>query len=205
MLYTIVYHKFTMVHTIDIRVGRAVKQRRQELGLTLRGLAARSNVSPSMISAIERGRKSPTVSILSMLARAMTLPVSALFGAGDNAPRMYVTRGGNPEATSTKGKAPCRVTLSAAIPGSTLEFVQYTVPAGALAGPFAGHGRGVIEHVHLAKGSLRVVCGDDEVLLEAGDSCSCYTDVPHAFDNRQSKAAALLYVVAEPPIAGSRR
>jgi mannose-6-phosphate isomerase-like protein (cupin superfamily) len=165
----------------------------------------RSSVSASMISAIERGTKSPTVSILSKLAAAMAVPISALVdGTHQTTPRIVVRRARLTTGTS-KSKAPRRVTLNPAVHGSNLEFLRYTVPPRVLAGPFAGHTRGTIEHIHLARGQLRIVCGEDQVLLEAGDSCSCHTDVPHAFDNRQGKAEALLYIVTEPPLANPQR
>jgi transcriptional regulator with XRE-family HTH domain len=188
---------------IDIRVGDAVRRRRQELGLALRPLASKSEVSASMISEIERGAKSPTVSTLCRLADAMGVPVSALIEAGRQAPP------GIRVARWTKAKVPARkstprLDLTPAIPGSNLEFLHYTVPPRAVAGPFAAHPRGTIEHVHLLKGALRVVCGDDEVSLTAGDTCSCYTDVPHSFDNRKSGAHASLFVVVEPALDNRR-
>ena len=180
---------------LDAAIGRAVKQRRQELGWSVRSLAARSAVSASMISAIERAAKSPTVSTLGLLARAMALPPSSLLDAGQRTiTRIHVKR---LRSTSRRSAARDRVALNAAIPGSHVGFLRLTVPPRALAGPFAGHARGTIEHVHLAKGRLRVVCGEEEVVLDAGDSCSCYTDVPHSFDNRESKSEAMLYVVVE--------
>ena len=60
------------------RLGRAVKARREELKLTLRALASQSGISSSMISDIERGEKSPTISTLSILARALGTPLSVL-------------------------------------------------------------------------------------------------------------------------------
>ena len=35
--------------------------------------------------------------------------------------------------------------------------------------------------------------------LEAGDSCTCYADAVHRFDNSGGKIEALIYVVVEQP------
>ena len=61
----------TLEDEVSLRMGRAVKQRREAAGFSLRMLAARSGISSSMISDIERGTKSPTVSTMLRLADAL--------------------------------------------------------------------------------------------------------------------------------------
>ena len=61
----------TLEDEISRRVGRTVKQQRNAAALSLRELAARSGISSSMISDIERGTKSPTVTTLVRLAQAL--------------------------------------------------------------------------------------------------------------------------------------
>jgi transcriptional regulator with XRE-family HTH domain len=68
----------TIADKMAKQVALAIKRRREQQGLTLRMLASRSAVSPSMISDVERGAKSPTLSTLSALAEALGVPVSAL-------------------------------------------------------------------------------------------------------------------------------
>jgi mannose-6-phosphate isomerase-like protein (cupin superfamily) len=77
--------------------------------------------------------------------------------------------------------------------------MRYAVPPHTIAGPFAAHAKGTIEHMHLAEGRLRVAFGTDEATLEAGDSCSCLAEAPHYFDNRDSGTEAVVYIVIEPP------
>ena len=183
-------------NSVDARVAEAVRRRRRNMGWVLRSLASRSGVSASMISEIERGTKSPTVSTLGKLADAMGVSVTALLGDGQPVPsRIRVTRWRDTKRSARKSMP--RIDLSPGIPGSKLEFVHYTVAPKRIAGPFAAHSPGTIEHVHLLQGALRVTCGDDELSLAAGDTCSCYTDVPHSFDNRKGAVDAVLFVVAE--------
>jgi transcriptional regulator with XRE-family HTH domain len=75
------------------QVAAAVKDRREQLGMTLRALASKSGVSSSMISEIERGAKSPTISTLSALAQALGVPISALVeGTAPTTGRIQVVR-----------------------------------------------------------------------------------------------------------------
>lgn len=65
-------------HTPDSLIPRRLREERMQRGLTLEQLAALAGVSRAMISKIERGQSSPTAVLLSRLADAMGLSLSAL-------------------------------------------------------------------------------------------------------------------------------
>jgi transcriptional regulator with XRE-family HTH domain len=181
-------------------VAQAVRGRREQLGLSLRALASKSGVSSSMISDIERGTKSPTISTLSALAQALGVPLSALVeSAAFPAPRIHVVRASESPAFIDPSSGARRYHLGLALGGSKVEFLRYAVPSHVTAGPFAPHARGTIEHMYLAAGSIRATFGADTVTLEAGDSCTCLADMPHHFDNREGEVEALIYIVVERP------
>jgi transcriptional regulator with XRE-family HTH domain len=189
-----------MTDNITAFVAEAVRERREQLGLTLRALASKSGVSSSMISDIERGTKSPTVSTLAALAGALGVPISALVDrAAHPAARIHTVRAAeSPEFVDPTSGAR-RKSFGPALAGSKMEFLRYAVPSHAIAGQFAPHAAGTIEHMHLVAGRICVKFGTDTVVLEAGDSCSCLADAPHSFDNRESEAEALIYIIVERP------
>lgn len=182
------------------RVAEAIKARRNQLGLTLRALASRSGVSPSMISDVERGAKSPTIATLSALAEAMEIPVSALVESPARpSGRIHVVRASERSEVVHPGSGARRDTYKPTFAASKVELTRYVVPAHTEAGPFAAHATGTIEHMYLAAGRLRAVFGSDAALLETGDCCTCVADAPHFFDNRENGVEALIYVVVERP------
>jgi transcriptional regulator with XRE-family HTH domain len=182
------------------QVASAVKDRREQLGLTLRALASRSGVSSSMISEIERGAKSPTISILSALAQALGVTISALVeGATPATRRIQVVRASEQSELVDPVNCARRKSYRPPLRGSKVEFIRYVLPSKKIAGPFAARPEGTIEHMHVAAGNVRVVFGTDAVDLKTGDSCSCLADMPHHFDTRESKRAALIYIVVEQP------
>lgn len=65
-------------------LGRRIRDRRAAASLTLDQLAARAEVDPAELEAVEAGRRDPAFTTLCRLARALGLPVAALF---DDAPR----------------------------------------------------------------------------------------------------------------------
>ena len=190
----------TIADNVTVQVAQAIKHRREQLGLTLRALAARSGVSSSMISEVERGTKSPTIATLSALAQALGLPISALVDSpAKPAGRIHVVRSAERVEFIDPKSGARRDSFGPALPGSRVEFLRYVIPPRTVAGPFAPHAGGTIEHMHLAKGRMRAVFGADEVMLEAGDSCACVADTPHHFDNSKGKVEALIYLVVERP------
>ena len=185
----------TLEDDVSLRMGRAVKQRREAAGFSLRILAARSGISSSMISDIERGTKSPTVTTVVRLARALGVTAAALVDGGTGlAPRIRVLRRGD----GAGGEHPARwKSLGPAAPGSRIDFVRYQIPPSTVLGPAAAHAPGTVEHMHVATGIVRVTVGDETAELAAGDSCSCRTDVPHTVENPDPSAEALIYLIVE--------
>ena len=188
----------TIADKIAAEVGRAVKARREGLGFTLRALAARSGVSSSTISDIERGTKSPTISTLSLLADSLGVPISALLGTESPAAgRIHVVRGSERRAIVDRATGARRESFGPRQAGSKVEFLRYVMPPHTTAGPFAAHAQGTIEYMHVSAGAVQVVFGDDTVRLEAGDSCTCRADAPHLFDNAHGAVEAVIYLVIE--------
>jgi transcriptional regulator with XRE-family HTH domain len=185
----------TLEDEIILRVGRAVKQQREAVGFSLRMLAARSGVSASMISDIERGAKSPTVTTVVRLAQVLGVSVAALIDGGTGlSPRIRVLRRGE----GVGGEHPARwESLGPATPGGRIDFLRYQIPPSTALGPAAAHTPGTVEHIHVATGTVRVTVGDETAELSEGDSCSCRTDAPHGVENPDPSAEALIYLIVE--------
>jgi quercetin dioxygenase-like cupin family protein len=151
-----------------------------------------------MISDIERGAKSPTVATLAVLAAALEVPVSSLVDtATPTSGRIRVVRGSERHSVIDPATGATRQNFGPAITGSKVEFLRYMVPPRTTVGPFTAHAKGTIEHVHVAAGALGVAVGGETVKLAAGDSCSCYADASHFFDNADGDVEALVYLVVE--------
>ena len=62
----------------DLNVGPRVRALREAMDLSLRDLAGRSGVSAQMLSQVERGETSPTLSVASRIATGLELTLSQL-------------------------------------------------------------------------------------------------------------------------------
>src|SRR5581483_10456782 len=69
--------------SVEEDVGRRLRARREEHGLSLRELARRLGISPSAISQIETGKSRPSVSTLYAIVSELGMSLDELF-AGTN-------------------------------------------------------------------------------------------------------------------------
>jgi transcriptional regulator with XRE-family HTH domain len=185
----------TIGDEISRRTGRAIKRQREAARFSLRMLAARSGVSSSMISDIERGTKSPTVTTVVRLAEALGVSAAAIVDGGAGlTPRIRVLRRGEGAGGENAARWD---SLGPAAPGSRIDFVRYQIPPSTVLGPAPAHAPGTVEHMHVASGTVRVTVDDETAELYAGDSCSCRTDAPHGVENPDPSVEALIYLIVE--------
>lgn len=65
--------------TVEQAVGRHLRDKRENFGLSVDDLSARSGVLPEMITAIERGRQRASMTTLISLCAALDLRLADLF------------------------------------------------------------------------------------------------------------------------------
>lgn len=60
---------------VDSLVGQKLKQRRDELNLSLRALAAQTDLSAAFLSQIECGKSNPSLQSLQRIAKTLGVPL----------------------------------------------------------------------------------------------------------------------------------
>ena len=58
----------------NIDIGKKIEKQRKEKGLTSKELAKMAEITPSMLSQIERGSANPSIQTLKVLAKALDVP-----------------------------------------------------------------------------------------------------------------------------------
>jgi XRE family transcriptional regulator, regulator of sulfur utilization len=172
------------------------------MDLSLRDLAERSGVSAPMLSQVERGETSPTLSVAERIATGLELSLSQLLrldeGNGVSVVRASERRRGG----SARGHRYGIVTPPN--PGQRAEVSEHVLSGGAATGgpddpPI--HEPGARETAVVLEGSLRLLCDGDAHDLATGDAVTFDADLPHHFENPGKREARFLAVVA----AGLRR
>jgi transcriptional regulator with XRE-family HTH domain len=162
-------------------LGERIRAERTRQRLSLEALAERSGVSRSMLSAVERGEKTPTVLVLHRIADGLGSKVSRLLGEERAASVVVLRRNEQSVARGPAGWE--RLTLSPDLPGVEFEFMRTTIPPGVDVGEFPPHPAGTRAYIAVERGRLRLTVAGMRYDLAAGDSISYAADVRHAFGN----------------------
>jgi transcriptional regulator with XRE-family HTH domain len=170
-----------------------VQRLRGDRGLTLAALAERCSVSVSMLSAVERAEKAPTVLVLARIAEGLDVPLVALLE--DDSDRRLVVRRRAAQERAVHATGWERVVVSPVVAGVNFELVRVTLPAGCDAGTFPAYARGSHEYVAVERGTLRLTVEGKVTDLAEGDSAYFEADQVHEFANTTDEPCSY-YVAA---------
>jgi transcriptional regulator with XRE-family HTH domain len=181
--------------------GTRIRRLREAMDLSLRDLTERSGVSAPMLSQVERGETSPTLSIAERIAGGLELSLSQLLRL-DETDGVSVVRAN--ERRRGGGPRHRYEVLTPPLPGLRAEVSLHRLAAGASTAepddpPM--HEPGSRETAVVVGGHVRFVCGGRADDLASGDSVTFDADLPHHFENPGPDEASFYAVVA----AGLRR
>jgi transcriptional regulator with XRE-family HTH domain len=185
-----------------IEAGQRVRALREGMGLSLRDLADRSGVSAPMLSQVERGETSPTLTVATKIASGLELSLSQLLRLDEGEGFSVVRAGGRRRGGGARGHRYEVVTPP--LPGQRAEVSMHVLAPGASTGgpddpPM--HEAGARETAVVTGGRLRLICDGAAYDLEEGDAITFDADLPHHFENPDGDEARFFAVVA----AGLRR
>ena len=184
-------------------IGTRVKALREAADLSLRDMSERSGVSAPMLSQVERGETSPTLTVAARIASGLDLTLSQLLRL-DEGGTVTIVRAGGRQRGGNKRRGHSFEVLTSAQPGQRSELSLHTLgPAGATGAPDDPpiHEAGSRETALVQEGRVVLVCDGQRHELEAGDCVTFDADLPHHFENPTDAEAVFLAVVS----AGLRR
>jgi transcriptional regulator with XRE-family HTH domain len=152
----------------DDRIRRRLRGLREQRGLSLDAVAAAADMSPSTLSRLETGKRRLAVDHLAPLARALGASVDELLAPAPRAdPRV---RG---RARTVDGM---RVVPLSGGDGGGPRAYHLTIPERGAPDPRTHEGH---EWLYVLRGRLRLVLGDDDLVLEPGEAAEFSTWTPH--------------------------
>jgi XRE family transcriptional regulator, regulator of sulfur utilization len=184
-------------------IGARVKALREASGLSLRDLTERSGVSAPMLSQVERGETSPTLTVAARIAAGLDLRLSQLLRL-DEGDSVTIVRARQRQRGGNKKRGHGFEVLTSSQPGQRAELSRHTLAPGGATGAADDppmHEPGSRESALVERGSVVLVCDGQRHELGEGDCVTFDADLPHHFENPTVHEAAFLAVVA----AGLRR
>ena len=179
------------VHT----VGKEIKRLRKLRELTLEQLASASGVSAGLLSQVERGQGNPSFNTLVQVAHALGIPVARLV-AGEQLSSPVVRRDERRQLSLGDGKLVLAEMLTPRL-DSALEAIRIVTEPGYSSQdtPFVHDGE---EFGIVLEGTHAVNVGGVHYVLQAGDSISYSSTIPHWYENPGDVTSVSLWVVTPP-------
>lgn len=155
-------------------VGPRLRELRRRNGTTLAALSELTGIPVSTLSRLESGQRKPSLELLLPLAKAHQVPLDELVNAPETGdPRVYArpfTRNGQTVIPLTRK------------PGGLQAFKQILAgrPADREPDPRTHEG---YHWLYVLNGKLRLILGDRDMVLTAGEVAEFDTHLPHWFGN----------------------
>jgi transcriptional regulator with XRE-family HTH domain len=170
------------------KIGGRLRQERERRGISLRELARRVGVSPSLVSQIELDRVNPSVSTLYALVTELGMTMSDVFGDAVQPPARVLPAPRDVDGPATRPDTRPVINLASGVRWERLtphsdpdvEFLHVVYPVGAESCPadaLVTHGGR--EYGYVTSGTLGVRVGFDEYELGPGASIAFDSSSPH--------------------------
>ena len=171
--------KLTASEVCDV-VGASVRALRLEIGLSMEKLADEAGLSLGMLSKIENGQTSPSISTLTALANAANVPLTSFFrGLDEERDAVIVPAGkGLTIAHEGSGKGRKYQDLGALRgPLRHIEPVLVTITRPDEVFPLFQHAG--IEYIFIVEGTVEYSYGSNRYVMRKGDTMHLHGEVPH--------------------------
>jgi transcriptional regulator with XRE-family HTH domain len=175
-------------HTTDLgttldQVGPRLQALRARRGFTLAEVATATEISKSTLSRLETGQRRPSLELLLPLARMYRVSLDDLVGAPET---------GDPRVRLRPRRVNGRTVVALTRQPGERHAWKILVPRGASEPKLTAHDGS--SWMYVLTGRIRLVVGDRDVILEAGEVAEFDTRTPHWFGADGEQDAEVLTI-----------
>jgi transcriptional regulator with XRE-family HTH domain len=186
---------------LEVAIGREVRAYRRQQEITVAELAGITGLSIGMLSKIENGNTSPSLTTLQTLANALSVPITSFFRRFEETRQAVHTKSGEGVETDREGtRANHQYNLLGHI-GSNASGVivePYLITLTAKSDVFQTFQHGGIETIYMLEGEVDYRHGDDVHALKPGDTLFFDADAPHGPEKLVKLPARYLSIISYP-------
>jgi transcriptional regulator with XRE-family HTH domain len=167
-------------------VGPRLRTVREQRGITLTDVAQRTGISKSTLSRLENGQRRPSLELLLPLAQIYRVPLDDLVGAPEV---------GDPRIRLKPRRVHGRTVLPLTRPGGVQAW-KIVIPASqSTPAPRTHDG---YEWLYVLTGRMRLILGDQDLVLGVGEAAEFDTQLPHWFGSTGDGPAEVLSIFGRP-------
>jgi transcriptional regulator with XRE-family HTH domain len=186
---------------LEVAIGREVRAFRRQQEITVAELAQITGLSIGMLSKIENGNTSPSLTTLQLLANALSVPLTSFFRRFEENRQAVHTKSGEGVWIDREGtRANHQYNLLGHI-GSNASGVivePYLITLTAESDIFPTFQHGGIETIYMLEGEVNYRHGEHVFALTPGDTLFFDADAPHGPEKLVTLPARYLSIISYP-------
>lgn len=188
-------------NNLEQAIGREVREFRKALGITVADLATATGLSIGMLSKIENGAISPSLTTLQAVARALGVPITDLFKRFEEPRNAVFVKAGEGVQVERRGtRAGHQYNLLGYLEGNTSGVLvePYVISLTEDSDIFPAFQHQGTELIYMLEGELLYRHGDETYRMLPGDSLFFDADAPHGPEELITRPIRYLSIIAYP-------
>lgn len=186
---------------LEVAIGREVRAFRKQQGTTVAELAQATGLSIGMLSKIENGNTSPSLTTLQLLAHALSVPLTSFFRQFEERRQAVHTKAGQGvelERAGTRANHQYNLLGHIGANGSGVIVEPYLITLTAESDVFPTFQHGGIETIYMLEGEVDYRHGEHVYPLKPGDTLFFDADAPHGPERLVILPARYISVISYP-------
>ena len=184
---------------LEESIGLEVRRLRDQLRMTISELARSADISGGMLSKIENGSTSPSLSSLQALSRALNVPLTALFkGFEQSREATFVKAGDGLEIERRGTRSGHQYVLLGHTPHNDLTIEPYLIKLEDSSDVFPVFQHDGLEFIYMLEGEVDYRHGDNIYTLQPGDSLFFDADAQHGPEEMTKLPIRYLSIIGYP-------
>lgn len=185
--------------SLEASIGRKVRNLRQRLQLTASEVAAEAGLSTGMLSKIENGGTSPSLSTLQALARALNVPLTSFFADFEERRDCSFVKAGQGVMIERRGtKAGHHYELLGHSLSGDIVVEPYLITLSEDANPYALFQHEGLEFLYMLTGKVVYRHADKLYPMEPGDALFFDAGAPHGPEELVEQPMSYLSIIIYP-------
>jgi transcriptional regulator with XRE-family HTH domain len=182
--------------SLERAIGAQVRELRRGADLSIADLATAADMSPGMLSKIENGTISASLSSLGALATALAVPITTLFAAHEDRRDCSFVQAGHGVVIERRGTKVGHVynLLGHSLRGDVV-LEPYLITLREDAVPYTGFRHDGVELIYMLSGEVTYRHADQEYHLRAGDALMFDSGALHGPERLVSLPATYLSII----------
>ena len=185
--------------SLERAIGAQVRALRRSADLSIADLAAAADMSPGMLSKIENGTISASLSSLDALSTALAVPITTLFAAHEERRDCSFVEAGHGVVIERRGTKVGHVynLLGHSLRGDVV-LEPYLITLKEEAVPYTGFQHDGVEFIYMLSGEVTYRHADQEYHLRPGDALMFDSGALHGPEHLVSLPATYLSIIVYP-------